>query len=118
FSTAWDIVRKHPAVLFRTAEGQDSLTLHPVRLDLPMIVGPLPWTDGITMERAWLEAIAAADPEEDLLTASLLVVEAEGCIAHGWELLPHAAHLVPRLESRHLAMLEAGEGALLADLRG
>src|SRR6266545_2069761 len=35
FSTAWDLVRKHPAVLFRTAEGQRSTPLSAVRLDLP-----------------------------------------------------------------------------------
>src|SRR6185295_16597850 len=42
FSTAWDIARRQPAVLFRTGEGQSQLALRSVRLDLPMIVGPLP----------------------------------------------------------------------------
>src|SRR5207244_7241612 len=59
FSTAWDIVRKHPAVLFRTAQRRSLASLRAVRLHLPMIVGPLPYTDGVTMERAYLEAIAA-----------------------------------------------------------
>jgi hypothetical protein len=54
FSTAWDIVRKHPAVIFRTAAGQDVMPLSPVRLDLPMIVGPLPKSDGRTLELAYL----------------------------------------------------------------
>src|SRR5207248_3998487 len=57
FSTAWDLVRKHPAIVFRTAAGVEVTPMHPVRLDLPMVVGPLPFTDGVTMERAYLEAI-------------------------------------------------------------
>src|SRR5687768_16832530 len=36
FSTAWDIVRKLPAVIFRTGEGERLASLDPVRLDLPM----------------------------------------------------------------------------------
>ena len=78
FSTAWDIVRKQPggAVPHRR-RAQRQTPLARVRLDLPMIVGPLPITDGVTMERAYLEAIAAADPDADLHTRSLVVVEAD-----------------------------------------
>jgi hypothetical protein len=48
-------------------------------LDLPMIVGPLPHGDGVTLERAYLDAIAAADPAHDLHTASLVVVLRADC---------------------------------------
>ena len=60
FSTAWDIVRKHPAVLFRTAGGHDARRRSTsVRLDLPMIVGPLPHTDGID---AWSAPTSRRSP--------------------------------------------------------
>jgi len=103
FSTAWDIVRKHPAVLFRTPQGRSRLTLSALRLDLPMIIGPLPLSDGITLERAWLEAIAAADDAADLHTRSLVVVPAERAAAHALAYAPHAADVVLRLESRQAA---------------
>jgi glutamate synthase domain-containing protein 2 len=108
FSTAWDIARRHPVVLFRGAEGQRRRGLESVRLDLPMVVGPLPWTDGVTMERAWLEAIAAADPAADLHTRSLVIVEADHATAHADAYAAHAASLVPRLAPRHVAALAAG----------
>jgi glutamate synthase domain-containing protein 2 len=111
FSTAWDIVRKQPAVLFRTGEGLTQTPLRSVRIDMPMIVGPLPHTDGFRMERAWLEAIAAADPQADLHTRSLVVVEADRCLAHHEELLPHAANMVVRLSPRHCARLADGDEA-------
>ncbi|HEY2953711.1 MAG TPA: glutamate synthase-related protein [Candidatus Eisenbacteria bacterium] len=111
FSTAWDLVRKHPAVLFRTAEGQRTTPLRSLRLDLPMIVGPLPHGDGVTMERAYLEAIAAADPERDLQTRSLVVAEAARCLEHLAALAPHAADLMPRLTPADAAAL-ARPGAL------
>jgi hypothetical protein len=76
FSTAWDIVRKHPAVLFRSAGGQESLPIEPLRLDLPMIVGPLPWGEDAILERAYLGAIASAGEGEEHPTRSLLVIEA------------------------------------------
>ncbi len=123
FSTAWDIVRKQPAVLFRTGEGLTQTPLRSVRIDLPMIVGPLPWTDGFRMERAWLEAIAAADPQADLHTASLVVIEADRCLAHLDEYLPHAPNIVVRLSPRHCACLTGdsqdarGLRALLAAAR-
>ncbi|HEY6866319.1 MAG TPA: hypothetical protein VI792_03625, partial [Candidatus Eisenbacteria bacterium] len=119
FSTAWDIVRKHPAVLFRTAAGETRLALERVRLDLPMIVGPLPYGDGETMERAWLEAIGMADPAADLHTRSLVVVEADAAAAHRAAFAPHAANLMVRLEARHAAGLAAAgtpAAAALADL--
>ncbi len=109
FSTAWDIVRKQPAVLFRTGEGQTRTPLRSVRIDMPMIVGPLPHSDGFRMERAWLEAIAAADPDADLHTRSLVVVEADRAIAHHDAFLPHAADVMLRLAPRHCDRLAADD---------
>ena len=108
FSTAWDIVRKQPAVLFRTGDGLTQTALVSVRIDMPMIVGPLPYTDGLRMERAWLQAIAAADPAADLHTRSLVVVEADQCIAHREAFLPNAQHLMVRLAPGHCEKLDTG----------
>ncbi len=76
FSTAWDIVRKHPAVLFRTGSGRERETLRGIRLDLPMIVGPLPHPGDGRIERAYLDAIADPGPGEGLHTGTLLVMDA------------------------------------------
>jgi glutamate synthase domain-containing protein 3/ferredoxin len=119
FSTAWDLVRKHPAVLFRGGQGTERQPLRAVRVDMPMLVGPLPYSDGHTLERAWLEAFAAADPKADRLTRSLLVFEADRWLEHGASLLPHAHNVVLRLAGRHVARLaEPGDGgpALAATL--
>ncbi len=51
FSTAWDIVRKRPAVLYREGDGRRAEELRAVRLDLPLVVGPLPFGDGVRLER-------------------------------------------------------------------
>jgi glutamate synthase domain-containing protein 2/glutamate synthase domain-containing protein 3 len=120
FSTAWDLVRKHPAVLFHTNEGRTSTPVRAVRLDLPVVVGPLPYTDGVTMERAWLEAIAAADPAHDTLTRSLVVIEAAQYLEHCEALRPHAADIVLRLGPGQAARLADGDepaGALREALR-
>jgi glutamate synthase domain-containing protein 3/ferredoxin len=116
FSTAWDITRKHPAVLFRAEDGARHTPLSVVRLDLPMLVGPLPYTDGVTMERAYLDAIAAADPAGDVKTASLLVLPAEQYARHAPAFADHLPSIVLRLTARDLDALAAGrgEGALLA----
>ena len=123
FSTAWDIVRKRPAVVFREGGGQRLEELRALRLDLPLIVGPLPFGAGPTMELAYLEAIAQADPAHDIRTRSLVVVEADKAVAHADVLLPHAADLVVRLAPRHAAALAGGAlegdaptGAALAEL--
>ena len=108
FSTAWTIVRKRPAVIARTEAGDRLERLRSVQLDLPMVVGPLPFSDGVTMERAYLEAIAAADPAADVRTRSLVVIGADSCLAAARELAPHAANLLVRLEPRHLAQLAGG----------
>jgi glutamate synthase domain-containing protein 3/ferredoxin len=117
FSTAWDIVRKQPAVLFRTAEGQRSTPLHTVRLDMPMIVGPLPHSRSPRMEKAYLEAIALADAANDLHTRSLVVIEADRCVEHADALRGHVADILPRLEPRHVAALGSPtDGAALTEL--
>ncbi|HEY3217361.1 MAG TPA: glutamate synthase-related protein [Candidatus Eisenbacteria bacterium] len=118
FSTAWDLTRKKPAVLFRTGEGQTQTPLRSIRLDLPMLVGPLPYTDGRTMERAYLEAIAAANPDQDLHTRSLLVVDADRYLEHRDALEAHAMHLMVRLGAGHAARLgqDHAEGEALRTL--
>ncbi len=118
FSTAWDIVRKEPAVLFRTAEGPRLAGLRSLRIDMPMIVGPLPHGDGHTLERAYLRAVERADPDADLHTRTLVVVEGDALIRHHERLAPHAAWIMPRLSARHLEPLDGAEGAVLRPLLG
>ena len=115
FSTAWDIVRKQPAVLFRGAEGQRQAKLESVRLDLPMIVGPLPYSRGLRMEKAYLEAIASADEGADLHTRSLVVIEADAYLAHAGAVRECAADILLRLEGRHVEALERGADQALAE---
>ena len=91
FSTAWDIVRKQPAVAFRSAGGLRTEPLRSLRLDMPVLVGPLPFEDGLTMERAYLEAIAAAQPGFDLKTRTLVGVEADRWLRAGGELQTYAS---------------------------
>src|SRR5258706_4557590 len=62
-----------------------------------MFVSPLPFSDGVTMERAWLEAIALADDAADLHIRSLVVVEAAVAAAHAAAFMPHATNLMIRL---------------------
>src|SRR5258705_8930417 len=62
-----------------------------------MIVGPLPHGDGVTLERAFLDAIAAADPARDLHTRSLVVVGARPGIANADVYRTRAEHVMPRL---------------------
>ncbi len=111
FSTAWDIVRKRPAVVYREGGGRRLEELRGVRLDMPLIVGPLPFGSGPQLELAYLRAIAQADPGHDIRTSSLVVVDADKAEAHAAALLPYAAGLVVRLAPRHAARLQAG-GAL------
>lgn len=110
FSTAWDIARRHPAVLFRAEGGERRTPLSVVRLDLPMLVGPLPYTDGVTMERAYLEAIAAADPAEDVKTASLVVLPAEQYARHARAFAGHLPNVVLRLTARDVDAVSSGSG--------
>ena len=97
FSTAWDIVRKKPAVLLRDAGGRRLEELHALRLDMPILVGPLPLYEGVCLERAYLEASIGADEAHDLRTRTLVVVEAARARAHAAELLPFAADLMVRV---------------------
>ncbi len=108
FSTAWDIVRKRPAVLYREGDGRRAEELRAVRVDLPLIVGPLPFGGGLRLELAYLEAIAQADPAHDIRSRSLVVIEADKAAEHVAELLPHAADIVVRLAPRHIAALADG----------
>ena len=125
FSTVWDIVRKRPAVVFRGGTGESRAErlaeLAAVRLDLPMIVGPLPFSVGVGLELAYLRAVAGADAGHDLRTRTLVAVEADRALRHAAELLPHATALLPRLAPRHAALLAndcPDRDALVALLRG
>src|SRR5262245_12774177 len=93
FSTAWDLVRKEPAVLFREAGGMRTTPLTSVRLDMPILVGPIPFGDGVTLETAYPRAVRAVDPEHDLRTRTLVVVRAADVLAHAPALLPYAADI-------------------------
>ncbi|HUK78853.1 MAG TPA: hypothetical protein VL117_14835, partial [Thermoleophilia bacterium] len=119
FSTAWDIVRKRPAVVFRgpTGDGERLVELAAVRLDLPMIVGPLPWAAGVGLELAYLRAIAVADPGSDLRTRSLVAIEADRALAHAAELEPFSEALLVRLAPRHARLL-ARAAAVAGDTPG
>ena len=122
FSTAWDIVRKRPAVVLRGGEGaarrERLAELSAVRLDLPMIVGPLPYAAGVGLELAYLAAAAGADPAADLRTGTLVVIEADRALPHAAELLPHVAALLVRLAPRHARLLGAGDGESRGDRDG
>ena len=54
---------------------------------MPIMVGPLPFGDGVMMERAYLEAAPAADPAFDLKTRTLVAIEAGRSWAKRGELL-------------------------------
>ena len=105
FSTAWDIVRRKPAVLYRTAAGVELDPIRAIRLDMPMLVGPLPYTDGCTLELAYLRAIeASATSGEEL--ESLVIVGLDAILEHFEEYLPHSTWIMPRFEREHLDRLE------------
>jgi len=113
FSTAWHIVRKRPAVVTRDAAGRRLEELRALRLDMPLIIGPVPLGPGPEIELAYLGAIAEADPAHDVRTRSLVIVEADKAAAHAAELLPHAADLVVRVAPRHADALAGGALAQL-----
>ncbi len=118
FSTAWDIVRKRPAVVTRTGRGRALAELSSIRLDMPLLVGPLPLGSGIEAELAYLEAAGAADEAHDIRTRTLVVVEADKVAEHAGALLLHAADLVVRLEARDVRRLgEEPYGDLLRSAR-
>ncbi|MEO5616521.1 MAG: hypothetical protein ABIS67_02010, partial [Candidatus Eisenbacteria bacterium] len=116
FSTAWDIVRKHPAVLFATASGQTQQAIHGLRIDMPMIVGPLPYSGGAMIERAYLDAIAHAGAGHDVHTGTLVVIEAERYLEHLEVLAGSEADIMLRL-SRELQPWLDGEGERFEALR-
>jgi glutamate synthase domain-containing protein 2/glutamate synthase domain-containing protein 3 len=118
FSTAWEILRKEPAVLWRVPGGRHLEEPRRLRLEVPILVGPLPHSDGHTLERAYLRAIEASDPEQDLKTESLVVVRAAEARTHAAQLAPHAPHLLVRFAPADLERLLAGgeEAAAWSDL--
>ena len=105
FSTAWDIVRKQPAVVFRQREGRELLELRSIRLDMPIVVGPLPFAEGCAMEVAYLEAAAAADEAHDIRTRTLVVLDAGKYLRHAERLWPFAPHVMVRLGPAEVALL-------------
>lgn len=116
FSTAWDIVRKHPAVLFRTADGQTQTPIHGLRIDMPMLVGPLPHSRGARIERAYLDAIADPGESDDLHTGTLVVIEAARYLEHLDVLEGREADIVLRLTGDLLPWID-GEGDRFESLR-
>jgi len=116
FSTAWDIVRKHPAVLFRTATGQTQTPIHGIRIDVPMIVGPLPWSSGARMEKAYLDAIAVEGLGDDVHTGTLVVIDAERYVENAAALAGHEGDVVLRLGTMMLPWID-GEGERFETLR-
>ncbi len=105
FSTTWDIVRKRPAVLLREPGGRRLEELRALRLDMPIVVGPLPLHEGVTLELAYLQASADADEAHDVKTRTLVVVEASRARLHAAELLPFAAGLMVRVAPADAAAL-------------
>ncbi len=77
FSTAWDVLRRQAVLVHREPGGERWLDLPSVRFDLPILVGPLPDSDGITMERAYLEAIRRSDPGQDLRISTRVIVTSD-----------------------------------------
>jgi len=103
FSTAWDIQRKEPAVLVRDTGGERLVAPPFVRLDMPILVGPLPHSDGTTLEGAYLDAVRRADPERDLRIATRVLVEAATVRAHAEFYAEHRAHVIVRIPIEELA---------------
>ena len=103
FSTGWDVLRKEPAVLFHAATGQRLLDLPSVHFDLPILVGPLPHSDGVTLERAYLAAIQRADPARDLRIATRVVVESSDYASHWVFYREQRAHVLVRIPVQELA---------------
>ena len=112
FSTAWDIVRKHPrSCSAPPAAGR--------RRRCTRCASTCRWwwdrcrtATASRIERAYLEAIASADPAADLHTRSLVVMEWAKAREHLGELMPHAADLVLRIGSAEVTQLQTrGEGA-------
>ena len=116
FSTMWDIARREPAVLFRRADGTRLRPIRMLELDMPMLVGPLPFSDGCSLELAYLRAIGRHDPENEVKTRSLVVVEAADLERHRDDYQPHAAWILPRLSPADVQRL--GGGPLDGVVRG
>jgi glutamate synthase domain-containing protein 2 len=105
FSTAWDLARREAAVLFRTADGARLLPMRRLQISMPMLVGPLPHSDGRTLELAYLRAAAAADAAQEKKTRTLVVVRARDLRRHLDAYLPHADWILPRLSTADVGSL-------------
>ncbi|MFQ5600875.1 MAG: hypothetical protein ACE5G2_10020, partial [Candidatus Krumholzibacteriia bacterium] len=120
FSTAWDLLRREPALVYHDGDEAHVLDLPSERLDLPMLVGPLPHSDGITMERAYLDAIARTDPEHDLRTSTRVIVESATYHLHESEYRSELQHLLVRIPAEELVpnevARETGGWALVGEL--
>ncbi len=103
FSTAWDILRKDPAVLLLDANGRHVLTRPFVHLDLPILVGPFPHSDGTTVERAYLEAVRRADPARDLKIATRVIVDSDTYRTHATFYASYRQNLIVRIPLEELA---------------
>jgi glutamate synthase domain-containing protein 2 len=82
FSTAWDVLRRQPALLLHDEQGTRLQELAAERFDLPVLVGPLPHSDGVCMERAYLDAIRRSDPQRDLRTRTRVIVTSSTYCMH------------------------------------
>src|SRR5262245_29881098 len=103
FSTAWDIQRKEPVVLQRDTTGRTLVAPPFVHLDMPILVGPLPHSDGTTLERAYLEAIRRADPKRDLHVVTRVLIDSSAYRSHESFYAEHRQHLVVRIPVEELA---------------
>jgi glutamate synthase domain-containing protein 2 len=112
FSTAWDILRRSPAILFHESTGTRGHEVRSERLDLPILVGPLPHSDGRTIERAYLDAIRRSDPQRDLRTSTRVIVEVPQYVANVDVYNADLERVLVRFAAERLlpAQAETGEG--------
>ena len=113
FSTAWEVSRREPVLVQRGAGGEQVLDVPCVRFDLPILVGPLPHSDGITLERAYIDAIARSDPGEDLRTSTRVVVTSAAYRAQRAFYRSASERILVRVEAGDL-----GDGSGMARMGG
>jgi glutamate synthase domain-containing protein 2/glutamate synthase domain-containing protein 3 len=102
FSTAWDILRRQPAVVQRTASGREVHHTSAIQLDLPILVGPLPHSDGLLLERAYVDAICQRDPQHDLRVKTRVIVDSASYRAQEAYYRQHHERLLVRLPAQEL----------------
>ena len=112
FSTAWDIVRKRPAVLFREGGGR---RLGGTARRAPRSAAASSGRCPTATACVWSSPTSRPSPRPTRRTTSRRVrwwsIEADKAAAHAAALLPHAAELVVRLAPRHAAALQRSERA-------